>query len=349
MSKLLNSLITLLIIVCFSSISAQNIEVFQQYEVELKSLSEKIHFAQSDREKYAANEEFTLKLKEILAYKNSYKYPFDSLESVGRIVSPDNKFRIINWVLPKQDGTFEYFGFIQSYNKSTKLYELFLLEDHSFEIIKPETKILTHDNWYGALYYKIIYTKSHGRKYYTLLGWDGNNKLTSKKLIEVLTFNSNGKPKFGSTIFKCNKKRIKRYFFEYSAETSISLKYEEQSIDVKQPKKANQKNRIKRPNSRRSNSFAALKKEKRRQEKTKKKKSKMIVFDHLVPIDPNLEGVYQFYIPEVFTYDAFIFENGKWRFYSNVDARNPETPKNENIKPKDQMQLDLFPKKVEEK
>ena len=71
----------------------------------------------------------------------------------------------------------------------------------------------------------------------------------------------------------------------------------------------------------------------------------MIVFDHIVPIDPNLEGIYQFYIPEVSTYNAFIFINGKWRFFSNDDARNAETKKNENIKPKEDLQLELFPKK----
>lgn len=334
-----------MIIGCFSNISAQNIEVFQKYEMELKALSEKIHFAQNDREKYAANEEFTLKLKKILLYENSFKYPFDSLESIARLVSPDKKFKIFNWVLPKEDGTYVYFGFIQSYNKAKKKYDLYLLEDHSLEIKKAETKTLEANNWYGALYYKIIYTKSSGRKYYTLLGWDGNTKLTSMKLIEVLTFKSNGKPIFGSSIFKCNRKRIKRYFFEYAADASISLKYEEQAIDVKKRKKANQKHKIKHSKKPNSNSFAALKKEKKKQEKIKKKKSKMIVFDHLIPMDPNLEGVYQFYIPEVFTYDAFIFENGKWRFYSDVDARNPETPKNDNIKPKKDMQLELFPKK----
>jgi hypothetical protein len=48
-----------------------------------------------------------------------------------------------------------------------------------------------------------------------------------------------------------------------------------------------------------------------------------IVFDHLVPFSPELSDDRQYYGPH-FSTDAFIPENGFWRFRLNVDARNTE-------------------------
>jgi hypothetical protein len=48
---------------------------------------------------------------------------------------------------------------------------------------------------------------------------------------------------------------------------------------------------------------------------------KMIVYDHLAPSKPSLEGKFEFYGPD-FTYDGFKFEKGIWVNYSNIDITN---------------------------
>lgn len=48
-----------------------------------------------------------------------------------------------------------------------------------------------------------------------------------------------------------------------------------------------------------------------------------IVFDHLVPFSPEMKGNRQFYGPD-YSYDAFIFKNGIWKFSLNVEVRNKE-------------------------
>jgi hypothetical protein len=63
--------------------------------------------------------------------------------------------------------------------------------------------------------------------FYTLIGWDGNNKLTTRKFVDVLYFKSNGDPVFGKDVFKFPRKNPKRLMFEYSSEVSMSLKYNE--------------------------------------------------------------------------------------------------------------------------
>ncbi len=48
---------------------------------------------------------------------------------------------------------------------------------------------------------------------------------------------------------------------------------------------------------------------------------KMILFDHLVPREPNLKGQFEFYGPDM-SIDGFDFLKGKWVYKEDVDARN---------------------------
>lgn len=48
---------------------------------------------------------------------------------------------------------------------------------------------------------------------------------------------------------------------------------------------------------------------------------KSIVFDHLVPVSPAYKGNREYYGPD-FSYDAYNFEKGIWKFKSDIDVRN---------------------------
>lgn len=56
----------------------------------------------------------------------------------------------------------------------------------------------------------------------------------------------------------------------------------------------------------------------------------MIIFDHLSPAKPSYTGHYEYYGAD-FSYDGFIFENGKWKYTSDVDIRL-EKPKKKKTK-----------------
>ena len=53
------------------------------------------------------------------------------------------------------------------------------------------------------------------------------------------------------------------------------------------------------------------------------KKEKQIVFDHLVPSRIDLEGLYEYYIPEG-TFNAYNYKNGKWWLEQDIDIRNTQ-------------------------
>ena len=136
--------------------------------------------------------------------------------------------RVYTWILKKDSGTYQYFGFVHYKNKSKKRYEIIALNDNSENIRRPKNEQLDNKNWYGALYYEIIYIKKKGRKYYTLLGWDGNNDVSTKKIVDVMYFSGKEIIKFGASIFRAGKTTTKRFIIEYNTNSNISVRYEKE-------------------------------------------------------------------------------------------------------------------------
>jgi hypothetical protein len=280
-----------------------------------------------DFRKYEANEKFKSFLETLFCSEDSYSFPFDSVKTLSAINAPDNKFKIITWGIAKENGTYEYFGYILFPNTKQYPKKFICLTDKTDKIILPESQISDFTNWFGAIYYKMVLTRNQGKKYYTLLGWKGNSALTTKKVIDVLSFRSSGIPVFGAMLFRKYKEKSARVVFEYSSQTTMLLRYEKQFIHVITKPAHSRKSKY---NPKYQNNSKALKADKKVQAKQKTVKTSMILFDRLSPIDPrtskyssNLEGQYQFYAPETNILDAFIFSNGKWVFTKDIDARNP--------------------------
>ena len=85
-----------------------NNKLIAEYEDTLKVMAHTIMNAETEVEKRLANTAFITNLTEVLQYEKSFKFPFDSLPTIARIMSPDNSFRIFNWLLKKDNGSYEY-------------------------------------------------------------------------------------------------------------------------------------------------------------------------------------------------------------------------------------------------
>ncbi len=215
--------IFVLLIAFSSSLFSQTTEVSFVNDIEnLNNLGKEILGGETDEKKYNANKKHTSILKDIINKSGSFDYDFNSLKSIS--VLQAHNLKIYNWTLPLTDGSFEYFAFLQI-RKSKSEFLIIELTDKSDQIKAPENKILTSKNWYGALYHKVIYDKKLGQNYYTLLGWDGNNNLTNKKIIDIVNISKSGVVKFGGSIFKTEKRTKKRMIFEYAEDAIMSLKY----------------------------------------------------------------------------------------------------------------------------
>lgn len=220
-----NNYFIILLVIISSNVFSQNVSSnFSKEIAELNGYGNEIISTSTNEEKLAANSKFKSELNELIKTDGSFDFEFDSLKTISILKA--NNLKIYNWTVPLTDGTFEYFAFLQIKEDENK-YTIVELIDKSEEIKSPENKILTAKNWYGALYYKLIYDKKLGEDYYTVLGWDGNNNLTNKKIIDVISVGNHGMLKIGASIFKSKSKTQKRVIFEYSENAVMSLKYHE--------------------------------------------------------------------------------------------------------------------------
>src|SRR5690606_16957236 len=138
------------------------------------------------------------------------------LTNVSKIISDDKKVRLITWMLPLEDGSFHYQGFVQLRKDKKKPYQFAELTDKSAEISKATSKILKPEEWWGALYYAIITTKHKRQNYYTLLGFDANGFTVQKKVIDCIQIENDRSVTFGAPIFIGEKKTQNRVFFQYA-------------------------------------------------------------------------------------------------------------------------------------
>ncbi len=277
----------------------------EKLEDSLVGKIEALHAAKKDGTRKKAHLAFRDLLKETLKRKEAaFSHPFSELsQKMAVLGTGTDKFRLFNWNLPKNDLTHEYFLYMLIRRPDGSI-DIKHAQDGSVAKDKTTTRRRSTDrgkkrgreqkerpdgrpieyerrkvsNWPGALYYELIPFENarHGRTEYILLGWDGNDKMSNKKLIDVLSFGRNDEVRFGSNVFTGEGKTKTRVLFEYTAKATMSLKYQED------------KDRI--------------------------------VFDHLSPKQSNLEGMYEYYGPDL-SFDAYQHEDGAWHFERDVEAK----------------------------
>ncbi|WP_316799817.1 hypothetical protein [Pedobacter frigidisoli] len=207
----------------------------QQHDLKLNSLQDTLIkistaavAAESDEVKTEINGRFVKTLVEALKIPNSFSYPFDLLKNVSVIQSPDRAFRVLSWYLKQSNGTYRYYGTIQmnTNNGALKLYPLIDQTDN----FTDANAINNNQRWYGSRYYEIVPVKSGNHlPYYVLLGWKGNNETTTKKVIEILTFEKDNLV-FGAPVFDGKELKGKnRIIFEYAKSNAMVLKTDQKA------------------------------------------------------------------------------------------------------------------------
>ena len=220
--------------------SDSSLYAFRVAEQELLNFHNTAFYSRVDAEKIEANKKMLAVWDGIVTNPKILNYSFDGLKKDVAILSPkDKKFKLITWNIARNDGTHAYFGYLLVNNSKrikkglfkyevVESYEYFKLLDRSAQVKSPESYIGTPDKWFGMIYTSLIECDG----YYTLIGWDGNDKITQRKFIDALYFKSDGSPVFGKDIFKFPRKNPKRLMFEWSSEISMSVKYDEKRNQI---------------------------------------------------------------------------------------------------------------------
>jgi hypothetical protein len=271
--------------------------------------------------------DFIPKLVTALKLDNSFFFPFDSFETISKVYPADSSFRIFTWQVlmttpikiasknskTGRDTVFQkpivrYYGVIQMRSKQLKMFPLFASDTLPY----GTEKILGPKNWLGQLYYNMMQETVNGKNYYTLFGYEVPDLLTRRKIIDILTFDEQGQPRFGAPMFwfkyddsTSNKTgdTLSRFYIEYKYDATPVLNYD--------------------------------------------KELEMIVFDHVAPPNDKSKGASFTYVPDG-TYEGFKWINNHWQWIEKVftfainEDDNPPipaplfgTPKHQPELPKD--------------
>jgi hypothetical protein len=169
--------------------------------------------------------EFPVQLQE----SGSFSYPFDSVQTLSILYPSDSTFRIVTWQLYVDVDDYRYFGFIQTNEAKPKV---IVLKDKSkdMEDVSLDYEVMTADNWYGALYYKMMSFETPEGMKHLLFGYDGYQFFNKRKLLEVLTV-SNGQFVFGAPVLggpdPGRSDQIKnRLLLQYAAGSQVTLNFD---------------------------------------------------------------------------------------------------------------------------
>lgn len=253
-------------------------------EIEVEEILMQLRNEESDSVKNRINSQLIATLEEVLPHQGVMDYPFETWTTMSTIASPDGKFRIFNWNVEDEAMNHHHYCYMVIPAKGNKPNRV--IEFHEDRVTLPPRPqhVLRPENWYGALYYKIVPVQKGRTTLYTIIGYSGANRNTNKKILDVFYFKGRN-VRMGFPIFqekKGSSNLMRRVFIEYSEKAVVTVNF---------------------------NPYMDA-----------------IVFDHLIPETPNLEGMYDFYIPDM-TYDAYYWENGIWRFEEDVVAFNNSSRK----------------------
>ena len=346
-------LVTILLCPC---VIAQDKALMASYQSELLQLFDEVYSAPTDNQRYLASESAVKLFTEALAVENSFRWQWDFGSKVSVLTSPDKKFRIFTWPVVNDAGEYECFGLVQALNERTKEYDVYELHDRSDDIINRQEETLAPDRWYGAVYQELITTTYENRTYYTLLGWNGVDNLTQRKIIEPVCFKSGGsQPQFGQNLFR-KEPNLRRVVIEYTNTAMVTLRYEEQYVRFVERIRAKRKSRfslsslfssssrqrgrgrnkgrgrVSRPVSTAARTSTAVQERVRTapSQKVTDKKLRMIIFDEVTPQIQGMEGLYQYYIPSGVEL-AYVFVNGKWELNDNAQGRATDKKLNKDF------------------
>ncbi len=183
-----------------------------------------------EKERFAACRQLITGLVRALKTENSFKYPFSRLKSISILSPPDSSFRIFTWQLFVNDSTYRYYGALQRNSSDLVLFPLIDRSDE-MDVPMPRHETLPADRWYGALYYNLRQFDTKQGRRYLLFGYDAYSFFEKRKIIDVLSFDKEGKPVFGAPVFHRDTMlpggQEMRMMFQYSAEASVKCNWDE--------------------------------------------------------------------------------------------------------------------------
>lgn len=173
--------------------------------------------------KLSAHEDLKRFLSRALLKPEVFHHSFSTVNKMAILGNPEAGIRIWSWHVPLRNASPGYGCFIVQYDAKKDMCKVHELE-HDVDDEWRDRATYQTSSWPGALYYEMEPVGKKRPDYYLLFGWDGNDDLSNKKVVEVLHFSS-GKPKLGKALFVKDGKSLNRLVFEYREDAVFSVGY----------------------------------------------------------------------------------------------------------------------------
>lgn len=290
--------------------------------------------AEEEDERTAIDSILQEQVSKLVQCDRAFYEDFDALsERIGILSSPDSVFRLFHWNVLHENGTHSYSGFILHRDVDGRIssHRLNSFQDASERSKKRggtrkevlERKKLETGTWIPALFYRIIRKERDGEPFYTLLGWEGKNQYSTRKTIETLSFGKNGKPRFGLPVFRGGPEE-KEEEKDEKEKREIRRNDRLDRFDLEERRKEAKKARKREGANRKQRVIFEFTNDAVLTLNYEKKKDR-IVFNQLVPERPDLEGIYEFYSPDLL-FDAYVWkEEGYWEYKKEVEPENKDS------------------------
>lgn len=134
--------------------------------------------------------------------------------------------RVVTWNVELSDRTQRYGGFVlRGDPREPGGYRSYPLKHQPRSNVREVGKRFGGEVWPGAIYYQVILTHDKRTPVYTLLGWDGADGLTTRKVVEVLE-TQGGQVRLGAPRIQVRGATQRRLVLEYADVLSVLLRYE---------------------------------------------------------------------------------------------------------------------------
>ncbi|MFM1875437.1 MAG: hypothetical protein RL266_1174, partial [Bacteroidota bacterium] len=179
-----------------------------------------------DSEKMMAAAKLEKNFADFYASPEHFLVELDSVPFLGQLSSEDGVVKLICWNIVFENGDFKYYCVLRYRLAKTKI-AVTVFDDMGEEWDRIERKPIRPSNWYGALYYRVLTNKFRGRTIYTLLGWDGKDNITNRKVVDALSIQGSSVT-LGASIFSTEKQtQSHRLIYEYANDVSMALNFDE--------------------------------------------------------------------------------------------------------------------------
>ena len=218
------------ILSAFSILTAQNNQPDITTSLEKLFARLKINFNSAER--LAINDSIQVIVESYASSDTVFNHRFQNLRYLGQVTSPDSLLKILTWNLILEDGDNRYFCYLIRRPHKTVPAKIFKLTGiYREEPVRSDT-IYSPSDWYGALYYDIKPFQLNDQTNYVILGIDYGNSFITRKIIDVLWFNSKDEIFFGMKCFNDGKEIKFRAVFEFASTAVMSLRFNTDSSIV---------------------------------------------------------------------------------------------------------------------